>query len=63
MDTLKSFKVEKFLNKRLVKRRKGYSIKYLVCWKGYDQKWDRWYNVRGLDNALNLVCNYKKALA
>lgn len=30
IDILKSFKVEKLLNKQLVKKRKGHNVKYLV---------------------------------
>ena len=62
-DTLKSFEVERLLNKRLVKRRKGRNIKYLVRWKGYGPEWDRWYNVKELDNAVALVDDYEASLA
>lgn len=37
-DTVKSFKVEKLLNKRLVKRGKVCNIEYLVRWKRYGPK-------------------------
>lgn len=62
-DTLKSFEVERLLNKRLVKRGKGRSVEYLVRWKKYGPEWDRWYSVKDLDNAPDLVRDYERALA
>lgn len=37
-DRLKSFEIERLLNKRQVKKGKGWAIEYLVRWKGYDPK-------------------------
>ena len=34
-DSLKSFEVERLLNKQLIKRGKSCNIEYLVCWKEY----------------------------
>lgn len=62
IDTLKSFEIEKFLNKRLVKQGKGQNIKYLVWWKGYDPKWDQWYNIKEFDDIADLVDNYEASL-
>lgn len=62
-DTYKLFKLEQFLNKRMVKRDRGYSLKYLVRWKRCSLNWDRWYNVKELDNAVALVNNYEASLA
>lgn len=52
---LKNFKIETFLNKRQVKKKKDQAIKYLVYWKGYNPKWDKWYNVKDFDNTATLV--------
>ena len=60
---IKSFEIEKLLNKRQVKKGKGQAIEYLVRWKGYGSEWDRWYNVKELDNAAALVDNYEASLA
>lgn len=60
---LKSFKIEKLLNKRQVKKEKGQAVEYLVRSKGYGPEWDRWYNIKELDNAAALVNNYKVSLA
>ena len=62
-DKVKSFEIERRLNKRQIKKGKGRAIEYLVRWKKYSPKWDRWYNVKELDNAAALVDNYEAALA
>ena len=59
----KSFEVEQLLNKRMVNRGYGHSFKYLVRWKGYRPEWDRWYNVKELDNTSALVDDYEVSLA
>lgn len=62
IDTVKSFEVERLLNKRTVQRGRGRSTEYLVRWKGYGPEWDRWYNVKDLDNAADLVSDYNAGL-
>ena len=62
-DKIKSFEIERLLNKRQVKKGKGQAIKYLVRWKGYGPEWDRWYNIKELDNAAALVDDYEVSLA
>lgn len=62
IDTLKSFELERLLNKRLVKRRKGRKVEYLVCWKEYGPKWDRWYNAKDFDNTIDFVQDYNTSL-
>lgn len=60
----KSFEIEKFLNKkRQVKKGRGRALEYLVRWKSYSPKWDRWYNIKELDNAAAFIDDYKASLA
>lgn len=61
-DSFKSFVIDRLLNKRTIKRGKGLTIEYLVRWTGYGPEWDRWYNVKNLDNAAELVREYKEDL-
>lgn len=60
--TLQSFEVERLLNRRVIKRGRGVVTQYLVRWQGYGPEYDRWYNVKDLDNASELVEAYEQAL-
>ncbi len=62
-DHNKSFEIEHLLNKRTVKKGRGLAIEYLVRWIGYGPEWDRWYNIKDLDNAADLVQAYEEGLA
>lgn len=59
----KSFEIERLLNKRQINKRKGKAIECLVRWKRYYLKWDRWYNIKELDNAAAFVNKYEASLA
>lgn len=61
-DSVKSFEIKHLLNRRIVKRGRSNSVEYLVRWKGFGPKWDRWYNVKDLDNAAELVLDYENGL-
>jgi len=50
------FKVEEILNKRTIRGKK----KFLVRWKGYMAKEDTWENRENLENAKELVEEFKK---
>lgn len=56
---MKFFEVERLLNKRTVQKKNCQVIQYLVRWLGYGLKWNHWYDVKDLDNAGNLVEDYK----
>lgn len=34
-NAIKSFKIDRLLNKRIVRKGKGHAVEYLVCWTGY----------------------------
>ena len=55
--------IERLINKRVVPRGKGFSTEYLVKWKGYGPQWDRWYNVKELQDAQELVKEYEDELS
>lgn len=61
-NAVKSFEVERLLNERTVQRGCGRSTEYLIRWKKYRPKWDRWYNVKDLDNAADLMSDYNASL-
>lgn len=59
---LRSWELERTLNKRTVKKGRGLSIQYLVRWKGYGPEYDRWYSLKDLTNAKELIEDYEKEL-
>ena len=59
-DKAKFFEIDCLFNKRTVKKNNGLAIEYLVCWTGYGPEWDKWYNIKDLDNAANLVQAYEE---
>ena len=61
-DSHKSFELDRFLNKRIVKNGKGLAIEYLVRCTGYGPEWHRCYNVKNLNNTVNLVRAYEEGL-
>jgi len=52
----KEFEVEKILNKRTVRGKK----KFLVRWKGYTVKEDTWENRENLENTKELVEEFER---
>jgi hypothetical protein len=57
-----NYEIERLLNKRVVKRDQEYFTKYLIRWQNYELEYDRWYNVKDLQNAKNLISDYEKKL-
>lgn len=51
--------IERLLNKRTYKKGKGYVTEYLLRWKSYGPEWDRWYNVKKLENAKESIQEYE----
>jgi len=52
----KEFEIEKILNKRTVRRKE----KFLVRWKGYTAEEDTWKNRKNLRNAKELVKEFER---
>jgi hypothetical protein len=57
-----NYEIERLLNKRVIKRDQEYFTKYLIRWQDYEFEYDRWYNVKDLQNAKNLINYYEKKL-
>lgn len=62
-DTMKSYNVERLLNKRVIRKGRGYATEYLIRWKGYGPAFNEWYNIKDLKNADKLVAEYEAAMA
>ena len=59
----KLFKLDRLLNKRTIRRGRGWSTEYLIRWKGYGPEFNQWYNVKDLENAIELVEEYEHGMA
>ena len=57
--TMKFFEIERFINKRQIKKRES---KYLIRWKNCDFEYDIWRNFSKLNNVMNLVNEYEKII-
>ena len=62
-DTIKSYEIDRLLNKRIIKKGYGVSIQYLARWKGYGPEFNEWLAVSALKNAKELIDDYEKSLA
>ena len=51
--------VEKIVDKRRLKRGKGFATEYRVRWAGCGTDQDEWMNVKKLGDAMNLVQEYE----
>lgn len=61
-DTMKSFELERILDKRMIRKGRGLATEYLVKWVGYGPEHDRWLNIKDLGNAKELVQDYEDAI-
>ena len=59
----RSYEVKRILNKRTIRRDRDQSTEYLIRWVEYDSEFDRWYNVKNLENSQELVHDYERELA
>ena len=58
----KSYEIDRLLNKRVIKRGRDQSIEYLIRWKDYGSEWDRWYNIKNLEDVDDLIKEYEQAV-
>ena len=57
---LKSYEIEKLINKRIKNYEKRQIIQYLLRWKNYEFEYNEWKSFTALSNFMNLVENYEK---
>ena len=61
-DENQSYRVERLINRRVIRRGRGFSTKYLVRWVGYGPEYDTWYNIKDLDESAELVKEYDESV-
>ena len=59
--TSKSYELAKILNKRVMKKGRGFATEYLIKWKGYGPQHDVWRNVKQLGDAQGLIEDYERS--
>ena len=59
VDDQKKSEIEKFIQKRRIRRKKRWSIQYLARWLKYGPEWDQWIFEHRLSNAKNLINDYE----
>lgn len=62
IEKLKFYKIDRLLNKIIIKREREQSMKYLVRWENYDSEWNRLYNVKNLENLDELIKEYEQMI-
>ena len=64
IDEIKSFELDRLLNKRVVSkgRARTLTVEYLVRWKGYGPEFDQWMSLKELGNADQLVADYEAGI-
>ena len=63
IDIAKSYELKRILNKRTIKREREQSIEYLIKWKDYDSKFDKWMNIKDFQNVKELIEEYESIIA
>ena len=61
-DEFKSWEVERILNKRVIRKGRGWATQYLIRWLGYGPEFDQWYNQKDLANSADLIQQYENAM-
>ena len=59
IETYKFFELDKLFNKRIIKKDKDVATQYLARWKDYDSQFDKWINIKNLNNVKNLIDQYE----
>ena len=59
IDGQEEWEIEKLIQKRKIRRGRGWSTQYLVRWLGYGPEFDEWIPEHGLGNASRLTQEFE----
>jgi hypothetical protein len=62
VDSEQEWEIDQLLKKHIIKKGRGISTQYLVKWKGWGPEYNIWYRIQDLQNAAELVTEYKAQL-
>ena len=54
------YEIEQLLDKKITNIRNKIKIEYLVKWLNYKSEWNVWYNIKNLQQASDLIADYKR---
>ena len=55
------WEIDWLLDKRVIRKGRGWSTQYLVCWLGYGPEHNQWHSAKDLTNAADLMAEYEEA--
>jgi hypothetical protein len=56
------YEVERILDKRVIRKGRGFSTQYRIQWKGWGLEYDRWYRLQDLGDCDELVEDYEQRI-
>ena len=57
-----TYEVKRILDKRVIRRGRGFSTQYRIQWKGWGPEHDRWYRVQDLGDCNELIEEYEQRI-
>ena len=57
-----AYEVERVLDKRVIRKGRGFSTQYRIRWKGWGPEHDRWYRVQDLGDCNELIEDYEQRI-
>ena len=56
------YEVDRILDKRIIRKGRGFSTQYRIHWKGWGPEHNQWYSVRDLQDCAELIEEYKQCM-
>ena len=63
IETMRSYELKRFLNKRTIWKEREQSVEYLIKWKNYDSEFDKWMNIKNLNNVKDFIVEYENSVS
>ena len=57
-----AYEVERILDKRVIRKGRGFSTQYRIRWKGWGLEHDRWYRIQDLGDYNELIEEYEQRI-
>ena len=57
-----AYEVERILDKRVIRKGRGFSTQYWIWWKGWGLEHDRWYRIQDLGDCDELIEEYEQRI-